>query len=215
MSQMSRSLDDLLPVVADSARELLRECTERGFPIFITSTLRTFSEQAQLYAQGRTEPGRIVTNAREGESPHNYGLAFDVAFHTPPATDPYTGPWDAVGAQGKALGLEWGGDWKHPDRPHFQARSPVSTRLRKAALFGELRVGGGAPKRTVMELQNALIRIKCSNGGVNGTFDPLTENAVMALQRRFRLLPTGIIGPQEVEALVWAMIRMEATTRNI
>jgi peptidoglycan LD-endopeptidase CwlK len=28
-----------------------------------------------------------------------------------------------VGAYGKSLGLFWGGDWTHPDFPHFQMRN--------------------------------------------------------------------------------------------
>lgn len=40
-----------------------------------THTLRTFSEQDALFAQGRTKPGKIVTNAKAGLSYHNYGLA--------------------------------------------------------------------------------------------------------------------------------------------
>lgn len=41
---------------------------------------RTIAYQNDLYAQGRTKPGPIVTKARGGESYHNYGLAFDFAF---------------------------------------------------------------------------------------------------------------------------------------
>lgn len=44
------------------------------------SGLRTFDEQAKLYAQGRTEPGLMVTRARPGMSFHNYGLATDWDF---------------------------------------------------------------------------------------------------------------------------------------
>ena len=40
--------------------------------------LRSDKEQNDLYAQGRTKPGKIVTNARAGESNHNYGLAVDI-----------------------------------------------------------------------------------------------------------------------------------------
>src|ERR1043165_556102 len=45
-----------------------------------TQTLRTFEEQNALYAQGRTKPGQIVTNAKGGQSYHNYGLAIDFAL---------------------------------------------------------------------------------------------------------------------------------------
>lgn len=38
---------------------------------------RAFFYQDWLYAQGRTSAGSIVTRARGGESPHNYGCATD------------------------------------------------------------------------------------------------------------------------------------------
>mgnify|MGYP002477972077 CR=1 FL=1 len=43
-------------------------------------TLRTDAEQDALYAIGRTKPGKVVTNARGGESLHNYGLAIDIVL---------------------------------------------------------------------------------------------------------------------------------------
>jgi D-alanyl-D-alanine carboxypeptidase len=38
---------------------------------------RTMEEQAMLFAQGRSRPGKIITQAKPGTSYHNYGLAFD------------------------------------------------------------------------------------------------------------------------------------------
>ena len=87
--------------------------------------------QAALYAQGRTAPGRIVTNARPGYSYHNFGLAIDVvptellALHRwgdtlkhQVRTDEL---WNRVGAIGKELGFRWGGEFRTlPDRPHFE-----------------------------------------------------------------------------------------------
>lgn len=42
--------------------------------------VRTFDQQTALYAQGRTGPGGIVTNARAGESAHNYGCGSDWTY---------------------------------------------------------------------------------------------------------------------------------------
>ena len=42
--------------------------------------LRTFKEQDELYAQGRTKKGKIVTNSKAGQSYHNYGLAVDIVM---------------------------------------------------------------------------------------------------------------------------------------
>lgn len=48
--------------------------------IRVVEWLRTIEYQNELYAQGRTKPGPIVTKAKGGQSYHNYGLAFDSAF---------------------------------------------------------------------------------------------------------------------------------------
>lgn len=102
-------------------------------------TLRTFKEQDALYAQGRTRlydaAGKRlgkVTNAKGGQSIHNYGLAFDIVLLT---NDGKTASWDTVkdfDGDGKADWMEvinifkkhgwtWGGDWKSfKDLPHME-----------------------------------------------------------------------------------------------
>ncbi|GAG18820.1 unnamed protein product, partial [marine sediment metagenome] len=45
--------------------------------VLITDTLRTNARQAELYAKGRETKGPKVTNARPGQSFHNYGVAWD------------------------------------------------------------------------------------------------------------------------------------------
>jgi peptidoglycan L-alanyl-D-glutamate endopeptidase CwlK len=101
-----------------------------------THTLRTFAEQDALYAQGRTKKGSKVTNAKGGQSYHNYGLAIDIAllvdkdgngtFETA-SWDTKTdfdgdkkADWQEIVAIFKRYGYEWGGDWKFVDAPHFQ-----------------------------------------------------------------------------------------------
>lgn len=68
-------------------RQEVEDCilkAEAGFPpnmaIRIVQGLRTIEEQNAIYAQGRTTPGKIVTNAKGGKSYHNYGLAIDFAL---------------------------------------------------------------------------------------------------------------------------------------
>ena len=88
----------------------------------LTCGYRSVEEQNRLYAQGRTAPGRIVTNARGGASWHNYGLAADYAF-VAGGQLAWSGPWRIFGRIARECGLEWGGDWKgFPDRPHVQFR---------------------------------------------------------------------------------------------
>lgn len=109
---------ELLPAVQRMADQLRQQCAKEGIQIKITSGFRTCDAQNALYAQGRTTGGAVVTNAKCGESLHNYGVSFDICFNT---ATPYVGPWDRVAQTGESLGLEWGGRWaSFPDKPHFQ-----------------------------------------------------------------------------------------------
>lgn len=140
---MSARIEDLEPVTRGLCVQLLAEAVARNLPIRVTHTRRTNDEQLHLYRQGREFRGgiwvvvdktKVVTNAKPGSSPHNYGLAFDVCFNGPdPYLDAYRKDhpgkldprWHELGALGESLGLSWGGplgpnddlDW---DAPHFQ-----------------------------------------------------------------------------------------------
>lgn len=116
-------LQKLHPLLAAKARQLITAAFKEGISIIITQGYRSKEEQDALYAQGRTRPGKKVTNAPEGHSYHNYGLAFDFAVLNADGSINWTvdNKWKRIGALGKSLGLEWGGDWKKfPDYPHFQ-----------------------------------------------------------------------------------------------
>lgn len=119
---------DLKPIVAFKRDQLVKIMAAVGHPITVTDESRTFEEQDALYAIGRTKPGSIVTNAKAGESLHNFDVAFDVAFTTKTGIT-YDGPWQMLGTVGTILGLEWGG-W--PDKATMAANiegdveSPVS-----------------------------------------------------------------------------------------
>lgn len=73
----SRAIDDLNPVVAKKCRAFIAACKRENIDVLITSTFRDMESQAQIYAQGRSRPGRIVTHAKPGQSWHNFRLAFD------------------------------------------------------------------------------------------------------------------------------------------
>lgn len=122
----SRSLDELLPQVKTLAEKFIARCKEEGIDLLITSTYRDKESQAALFAQGRTAPGKIVTNARAGQSFHNYRVAFDVVplrngkpvWNT---TNDDAVLWKRIGAIGKECGLEWAGEWRtFKEFPHFQ-----------------------------------------------------------------------------------------------
>lgn len=119
---MGNVLDNLHPTLRLKAIQLLMLCEDKGLKVRITQGFRSFAEQDALYAQGRTKPGKVVTNARGGYSMHNWGVAFDFCRDDGQGVYNDTdGFFSKVGSVGKSIGLEWGGDWKSiTDKPHFQ-----------------------------------------------------------------------------------------------
>lgn len=102
--------------------KLLDQAFKVGLDARVISGYRDPKEQAKLYAQGRTTPGKIVTNARPGYSWHNFGFAFDIGLFTPDGDyiDSNDTGLQWLGPIGERLGLAWGGKWSSPDYPHFQ-----------------------------------------------------------------------------------------------
>jgi peptidoglycan LD-endopeptidase CwlK len=130
----------LLPEVQPYARALVTKAAQNGITIKVISGLRTYDEQNDLYAQGRTKPGNIVTNARGGYSNHNFGIAFDIGVFEGTKYLDDSPKYKAVGALGMDLGLEWGGNWKTiQDEPHFQLRPKWATDLSENDMLAELR----------------------------------------------------------------------------
>lgn len=135
-----KNIATLLPQVQPIARALVQKAHVAGINIKIISGLRTYEEQNELYAQGRTKPGGIVTNARGGHSNHNFGIAFDIGVFEGSKYLTASPKYKAVGALGIDLGLEWGGNWKTiVDEPHFQLRPTWAINLSEKQMLTELR----------------------------------------------------------------------------
>jgi peptidoglycan L-alanyl-D-glutamate endopeptidase CwlK len=135
----ARALAGSHPTLIRLALSLVQKAWERfGIELVVTDGYRSEDEQAALYAQGRTAPGAIVTDAPPGGSFHEYGLAFDVAVLDDndkpswPAYGTISGRalWDRVGALGTALGLDWGA--RFGDYPHFTYRQGLTLAQIKA-----------------------------------------------------------------------------------
>jgi len=149
------NIDTLHPLIRERAGRHVVAAHEIGIELLVHQALRDWETQDGLYEKGRSVPGEMcrhgghsvavrlcpmhplgltVTNARAGDSFHNYGLAYDA---TPMDADG-TPLWmdDALMDQvidiGRKLGLECGADWRKPDRPHFHLAG-VSLRVLKAA----------------------------------------------------------------------------------
>lgn len=119
----SRKLEDLHPKVKVLAEKFIQECDKAGIDVLIYSTYRDGASQDALFAQGRTRPGKIVTNARAGESYHNWRVAFDfVPVVNGKARWDDAEAYKKCGAIGETLGLEWAGRWsgKFKETAHMQ-----------------------------------------------------------------------------------------------
>lgn len=133
-AKSATTLSGLMPIVREAAEKLIERCYNRGVCIRITQGLRTYQQQDELFAQGRTKPGAVVTNARGGHSNHNFGVAIDFVLlvggydtHADKDCDNQA-DWMEVVEEAKKVGFAWGGDWKNfTDLPHFEMTFGIST----------------------------------------------------------------------------------------
>ena len=96
-----------------------------GLP-FVTECYRSPERQDELFAQGRSKPGPVVTYKRGDESKHNRlpAPALDVAFLLPDGEVSWSGLLLSKFARlmkAADARVHWGGDWPgFKDRPHFE-----------------------------------------------------------------------------------------------
>lgn len=130
LSSLNKKARAKLEPFVVAAQELM---AKRNVTVEVISGLRSWQQQAALYAQGRTKPGRIVTKARAGSSWHNYGLAIDLGLFQagvyldekkPALADVI---YNQLGNLAAEHGIEWAGNWKSfPEGPHFQVTFGLS-----------------------------------------------------------------------------------------
>ena len=129
-------INKLHPSVREEVHKIIEECDKAltgKAKIRVTQGLRTNKEQDDLYAIGRTKLGKKITNARGGQSIHNYGFAVDICL----VIDGKTASWDTAKDWDNdqvadwyecvkifaKYGWDWGGNWKKfKDLPHFDKR---------------------------------------------------------------------------------------------
>ena len=119
---ISKSINDLDEKTRLLAKRLIAECHEIGIEIMVTSTYRDFEAQDYMYSLGRTVKGSIVTNAKGGESKHNFRQAFDICVINGSKCDwANIDAFKKVGNLGVSFGLVWGGNFKRlKDYAHFE-----------------------------------------------------------------------------------------------
>lgn len=134
----SRSLKDLDKALMPMAVNHIKLCASKGVELLIYTTYRSDAEQDILYNVGRNPPsGKIVTNARAGQSDHNHvdvdgrpaSKAYDCVpmLHGKPIWDTSHPYWAIVGSCGEEVGLVWSGRWtgKMKEMAHFSLTKQI------------------------------------------------------------------------------------------
>ena len=146
---MDARSESVLALVDPALAELVRKAqvfmSPQGINMCVYQGLRTSEQQNALYAQGRTLPGQVVTNAKAGQSNHNYGLAVDIVPYLQGASGALNWTVESPAFQAmvkylKMQGLVYGGDWVHfPDNDHFQM--PTIPPSPSAAMIADYALG--------------------------------------------------------------------------
>jgi len=122
-------IESLHPDVKTKVKRLMRRMQTLKMPVTLSEGYRSFKKQNDYYAKGRTKAGKKITNAKGGQSYHQYGLAADL-ISKKYGWKPPQNFWETLGIEAKKLGFEWGGDWKFKDVAHVQYR-PLNVHWRE------------------------------------------------------------------------------------
>lgn len=126
----ARSRGNLRGVHPDLVRVVERAIEITGQDFMVLEGVRTPERQAELYAQGRTRPGPIVTwtlDSRHFAKADGYGHAVDlvpwpVDWSTPAKFDAIAAAMFEA-ARELGVGLRWGADWDEDGNPRERGES--------------------------------------------------------------------------------------------
>nr|WP_245402777.1 M15 family metallopeptidase [Peribacillus muralis] len=201
------------PVVKASALEMIERAYSEGINVQISAGHRSLEEQAALYGQGRVYSynGKnfsnlakpVVTNAKPGQSYHNFGLAIDffiVSDDGRNAIWTVNSRWKRVAAIGKDLGFKWGGDWSgfkdypHLEMPHLTPKTnkensqiisiqkTVNSRY-KTNLVVDGMYGPKTRSALIKGLQTELNKQFDTKLAVDGKWGPKTKTAIVTIKK--------------------------------
>lgn len=201
-------------VVKEKVLDLIKQCYDEDIYVLITDGYRSNAEQDELYAQGRTKPGNIVTNAKGGQSNHNKGIAVDYCLTNKEGTAAYwtvNTDWKRVATIAKTMGFEWGGDWKgFVDNPHLEYTGKVtveeeakSTTTKKETYT--LPTGTykkGSKGDAIKQIQEALNKLYFKCGTADGIWGAKTDDALRRFQSVYCNPVDGVYGKNTRAAML-------------
>lgn len=206
--------------IREMALELVKRSYHQGLNVVITDGFRSYAEQDKIYSQGRTTSGKIVSNAKGGQSIHNFGYAVDFALTSEGGTvhwdvnkDLNTNKkkdWFEVGAIAKQIGFSWGGDWKDfKDYPHVDFTGGLSLASFRAGKRpsvpvlknrGYLGIGDDGDE---VEAMQKLANAKGAKLEVDGIFGEGSQKWLTEFQKKNKLTPDGLYGKNSKDILSW------------
>jgi len=117
------------------ARKFMKSALSGPNACRIISGTRSYKQQDELYKKGRWgNLGPRVTNARGGQSNHNFCIAWDIGLFAPSGeylngdTTAEIRAYEHVATLVDLTNLTWGGNWSSfKDRPHYQFKTGKKT----------------------------------------------------------------------------------------
>jgi peptidoglycan LD-endopeptidase CwlK len=199
------------PIVKEKVLEIIKEAYDEGIYVLITDGYRSYAEQDALYAQGRTKPGKIVTNAKGGQSNHNFGIAVDFCLTNKEGTAAYwtvNKDWKRVAAIAKSKGFEWGGDWtSFKDNPHLEYTGEITVTPDKPQVGSVIVTTPSKTSKKDMikkfqKFENGYtVKAKFSKLDEDGIYGKKTKEAAIRIYQYFsKVSIDGIFGPKSKAA---------------
>lgn len=131
-TERTSSLNLLYPPFKMMLVTAIQDANSKGMYPLIFESWRSNERQSFLYAQGRTAPGAIVTNASPGLSFHSYGLAVDLVFDSDPATERPDWTWKGDYGKLSIIMTTYGLEALDFEKAHFQKRYGLTVKELKA-----------------------------------------------------------------------------------
>ncbi|WP_062513910.1 M15 family metallopeptidase [Halobacillus sp. KGW1] len=197
------------PALKDKVRYIIHRAYIEGINVQISSGYRSNAEQTRLYNQGRSTSGNIVTNAKAGQSVHNYGLAVDYFLtNTSGSSAVWTvnRDWRRVAQIAKSLGFTWGGDWSSfKDYPHIDLSGGYGWRDLKAGKRARHLLNEGVTQEGHSGWEVFQMQLQLRKAGydisTDALFGPGTEKALKQFQKDAGLSADGYFGPNTQKSL--------------
>ncbi|WP_425203575.1 peptidoglycan-binding protein [Priestia megaterium] len=213
--------------IRDMSLELIKKAYNQKIYVVITQGFRSIAEQNALYAQGRTRPGSIVTNARGGYSFHNYGLAVDFVLLNESKQPVWNvnDKWMSVVRMATGMGFSAGAHWSSfKDYPHLELTFGLSLAQLRAGKKPPIYKGSTTPIENPSNSNSSDLRFNSRGDAVkklqqdltklgykldaDAIYGSATESKVSSFQKNNGLTVTGICDSKTLSKIAQLLAKL-------